>query len=79
MRRGALLTGGNTHEQGLLLLGKLLVGHAQDLDALDDTHDLVDEADDAAGHDGQNDTQDTGLGLTGHEAGNTDGVENSLY
>jgi hypothetical protein len=27
----------------------------------------------------RNDAQRTGLGLADHEAGNTDGVENSLY
>ena len=71
----ALETGGNAHEQGLLLLSKLLVRHAQDLDALNNAHDLVNEHDYAAGYKAQNDAQDTGLDLAGHEAGNAVAIE----
>ena len=57
----------------------LLIAHLQDLNAENDTLDKVDDTDDTEGDIVQNNTQDTGLDVTLHEARNTDVVEDDAH
>ena len=69
----------NTAADGAELCLELFVGHLQNVDAQDDALDDIDDFNNAAGDDSQNDTQNAGLDLLLHKAGDTQGVEGNAH
>ena len=70
---------GDTLGDITLLCLVFLIAHSEDLDTEDDTHDLVDNAHDTKGNDRKNYSENAGLGLTLHEARNTERIEKNAH
>ena len=73
------VTAGDTHRDITLLCFVILIAHGENLDTEDDTHDLVDNAHDTKGNDRKNYSENAGLGLTLHEARNTERIKNDTH